>query len=113
MDDKEDYKATIKVGQNAKENDELFSTADQDDIWFHLDKGASSHVYLSFIPGKMGKSMEKKVLKGLLHECALLVKQHSKCNMKAKVNYIEKRHLSKEKWCKAGEVILKKSPESI
>lgn len=100
-----EWVASIKVGQSAKENDLLYKMAQSQDKWFHLDKGVSTHVYLS-VNGTLSVSDEKR----LLHTCAKLVKEHSKCNNKAKVIYLERKYLSKTEKSKSGEVQLKKTP---
>ena len=37
---------TYYIGRNTKENWDLFSQAEPCDLWFHLDEGPSSHVFL-------------------------------------------------------------------
>ncbi len=102
------WSAVIYVGTNAKENDDLFHTVKQTDLWFHLANLSSAHVYLS-INGIPSKSEFGK----LMYECGNIVKQHSKCNNNAKVCYIERKYLSKDKKTKTGQVILKKRPMHI
>jgi len=97
------YTATINIGQNAKENDALFSSSKSEDMWFHLDKNPSAHVYLH-IDGNVTKSDEKR----LWFECCNLVRLHSKCNMEAKVVMLERKYLSKSPDCSSGQVIMKK-----
>ena len=99
----ETWSATINLGRNANENDLLFRTAKQMDMWFHLYNLPSAHAYLS-INGNPSTSC----LKSLMQECANLVRQYSKCAGNTKVNYLQRRFLSKGS--KAGEVVLKKSP---
>lgn len=38
---------SIKVGQNAKENWEIFKEAENNDLWFHLDGESSASAILS------------------------------------------------------------------
>lgn len=95
------WKATIKVGQNAKENDVLFCSAKQNDIWFHLDKGPSCHVYLSIVYGMPPKHN----LVRLISECEDIVRANSKCAPNAKVIHAEKRNIRKV-YGKEGEVVV-------
>lgn len=101
--------AEIWVGQSDKENDNLFLLADQNDLWFHLDKMPSAHVWLHFLQSRT----DKVVLKSLINKCALLVKEHSKCPRgRTKVCYLNKKSLRKD-YSKVGSVILKKGPQII
>jgi len=112
--DKEPWCAVITVGRSAKENDTLFHKSSQNDIWFHAKDVPSAHVYLHW---KMedGYSQpsddDSSTRKLVYNQCANLVKEHSKkCPDSARINYIERRHIAKDKYCKPGEIILKKSP---
>jgi len=95
---------TIRIGQNARENDSLFYTAKAEDLWFHLNSGPSAHVYL--IIDNCSDKMERK---RLVHQSANMVRLHSKCAMNAKVVYLERRHLEKPKDSSAGQIYMKKS----
>jgi predicted ribosome quality control (RQC) complex YloA/Tae2 family protein len=99
--------ATIKVGKNALENDMLFNTSKPSDIWFHLKNGSSAHVYLS-----VSDELNKSDMKTIFVHCANLVKQHSKCNDKSKVIYLERQYLRK-KDCQVGQVLLVKKPREL
>ena len=109
QDETVEWSATIHVGRNCVENDLLFFQAHQNDVWFHLDKGSSAHVYLHIDKGTLNKG----ALSQLMHECADLVRQHSKCNSNAKVASLPKRYLRKTPDCKPGEVILVRSPDLL
>ena len=100
------WTATINVGTNAKENDALFAKAQQNDWWFHLDKGPSCHVYLH-TEGKL----ENKDEKMLFAKCKQLVKENSKCRTNAKVISTRKRNIRRN-YSQSGAVILKNTPDT-
>jgi len=96
--------ATIKIGQNAKENDILFKESKSEDLWFHLKSGPSSHVWL--ITDNPLKN------KKLVKECAMFVKEYSKCASRVKVIFSLKKYLQKDEE-KEGSVILKRTPNEL
>ena len=100
------WNAIIRVGANSKENDALFTLAQQNDLWFHLDKGPSCHVYLS-IEG----TPEKRDVNKLISQCENLVLQSSKCAPTATVIHTEKKNIKRDH-SKSGSIILKKTPKS-
>ena len=61
----------IKIGENANDNDKIISEANQNDIWFHLDKFPSCHVILSC--SKKYPPNEK-----MLYYCAKICKENTK-----------------------------------
>ncbi|KAE9396130.1 DUF814-domain-containing protein [Gymnopus androsaceus JB14] len=65
--------ATIYMGRDKVENEELIKYAWPQDIWFHVDKLSSAHVYL-----RMPESMSwEDIPEALLTDCAQLVKANS------------------------------------
>lgn len=64
---------TIYMGADKKENEELIKYGLPEDVWFHVDKVSSAHVYLRL---KRGESIDT-ISEGLLEDCAQLVKAHS------------------------------------
>ncbi|KAL5223073.1 hypothetical protein ABZP36_027786 [Zizania latifolia] len=64
---------TIFMGADKNENEELIKYGLPEDVWFHVDKVSSAHVYLRL---KKGGSIDS-ICDGLLEDCAQLVKAHS------------------------------------
>jgi hypothetical protein len=64
---------TIYMGRDKVENEELIKYAWPQDVWFHVDKLSSAHVYL-----RMPESMSWDAIpEALLTDCAQLVKANS------------------------------------
>ncbi|XP_047315390.1 coiled-coil domain-containing protein 25-like [Impatiens glandulifera] len=64
---------TIFMGIDKYENEELIRYGFIEDIWFHVDKMSSAHVYLRL---NKGQTMDD-ISEGLLEDCAQLVKANS------------------------------------
>ncbi|TVU35098.1 hypothetical protein EJB05_16967 [Eragrostis curvula] len=64
---------TIYMGADKNENEELIKYGLPEDVWFHVDKMSSAHVYLRL---KKGETIDT-ISEGLLEDCAQLVKAHS------------------------------------
>ncbi|KAK0201485.1 cytoplasmic protein [Desarmillaria ectypa] len=65
--------ATIYMGKDKVENEELIKYAWPQDVWFHVDKLSSAHVYL-----RMPESMQwESIPEVLLADCSQLVKANS------------------------------------
>ncbi|KAG0539409.1 hypothetical protein BDA96_03G320300 [Sorghum bicolor] len=64
---------TIYMGADKTENEELIKYGLPEDVWFHVDKVSSAHVYLRL---KKGETIDT-ISEGLLEDCAQLVKAHS------------------------------------
>ncbi|KAL6556607.1 Coiled-coil domain-containing protein 25 [Orobanche gracilis] len=64
---------TIYMGLDKHENEELIKYGFPEDIWFHVDKMSSAHVYLRLHKGQTIDDMSE----GLLEDCAQLVKANS------------------------------------
>lgn len=64
---------TIFMGLDKHENEELIKYGFQEDIWFHVDKMSSAHVYLRMNKGQTIDDISE----GLLEDCAQLVKANS------------------------------------
>ena len=104
---------TYYIGRNTKENWDLFSQAEPCDLWFHLDEGPSSHVFLP---------VRDEIKQEEINEAAKLCKKHSIKNekhkhenkdnkkyKKTKVIYCEVRFLQKGRV--VGEIIIDKGKE--
>ncbi|GMH11862.1 hypothetical protein Nepgr_013703 [Nepenthes gracilis] len=64
---------TIFMGLDKYENEELIKYGFPEDVWFHVDKMSSAHVYLRL---HKGQTMDD-ISEGLLEDCAQLVKANS------------------------------------
>uniref|UniRef100_A0ACD5U725 Uncharacterized protein n=3 Tax=Avena sativa TaxID=4498 RepID=A0ACD5U725_AVESA len=64
---------TIFMGLDKHENEDLIKYGFPEDIWFHVDKMSSAHVYLRL---NKGQTMDD-ISEGVLEDCAQLVKANS------------------------------------
>ncbi|CAI5442435.1 unnamed protein product [Caenorhabditis angaria] len=64
---------TIYMGVDKVENEELIRYGWPEDVWFHVDKLSSAHVYLRLTPGMTIDTIPEE----LLTDCCQLVKQNS------------------------------------
>ncbi|XP_043918616.1 coiled-coil domain-containing protein 25 isoform X2 [Protopterus annectens] len=64
---------TIYMGKDKYENEDLIKHGWPEDIWFHVDKLSSAHVYLRLQKGQTIEDIPKEVLT----DCAQLVKANS------------------------------------
>lgn len=63
---------TFHIGKSAVGNFEIIDNAKENDMWFHVDKEASSHV-IAVIP----EDFDKKNMKYVVKQGAILCRQHS------------------------------------
>lgn len=78
--------ATIYVGKDKFENEELLRYGLERDVWFHVDKLSSAHVYLRLPPNI--ESWET-IPEALVNDCSQLVKANSiEGNKKANITII-------------------------
>ena len=63
----------IYMGEDKHENEELLKWAFPEDVWFHVDKLSSAHVYLRLRPGESLDDISDAVLT----DCVQLVKANS------------------------------------
>ncbi|KAG6814791.1 hypothetical protein H0H93_012234, partial [Arthromyces matolae] len=68
-----DPPATIYMGRDKVENEELIKYAWPQDVWFHVDKLSSAHVYIRMPDGMTFETIPEV----LLTDCAQLVKANS------------------------------------
>lgn len=80
----------IKIGENAKDNDEIIKEAKETDIWFHISELPSCHVVIEC-------STEYPINKKMISHCANLVKQNGKYKNipKLKINYTEIKNVTR------------------
>lgn len=65
--------ASIYVGKDKFENEELIKYGLEMDVWFHVDNLSSAHVYLRLHDGEIWENIPQK----LLEDCAQLTKANS------------------------------------
>lgn len=96
----------IKIGQSQDENDQIISSANQTDLWFHLNNLPSCHVILNC-------NKNNPATKQMINYCAQLVKENTKFKnlQKVKVNYTEIKNIKKTET--KGKVIIKGKVMSI
>ena len=84
----------FRVGQNAKDNFDIIDQSGPDDIWFHISQQSSCHV-VATIPTE--KEYDKKQLKKIVIQGALLCKQNSRYKSLPNVDvmYTEIQHVKK------------------
>ena len=68
-----DPRYTIYMGRDKYENEELIRYGWPEDLWFHVDKLSSAHVYLRLPPGDDFSEVPDVIV----HECAQLTKLNS------------------------------------
>ena len=78
----------FRVGQNARENFDLIDDSGTDDIWFHITQASSCHV-VAKIP--QDKNYDKKTLKRISVQGAVICKQYSKYKSDGAVSVIYTR----------------------
>ncbi|KAL2919366.1 hypothetical protein HK105_201009 [Polyrhizophydium stewartii] len=100
--------ATIYMGKDKFENEELIKHGWEEDVWFHVDKLSSAHVYLRLQPGQSWDSIPEE----LLIDLAQLTKANSiegnkKDNMT--IIYTPWSNLKKSPGMETGQVSFHKS----
>ncbi|KAF8474979.1 hypothetical protein BDZ91DRAFT_712080 [Kalaharituber pfeilii] len=68
-----DPPAFIYVGKDKFENEELIKYGWEEDVWFHVDKLSSAHIYLRLQPGQSWEEIPAEVVQ----DCAQLTKANS------------------------------------
>jgi predicted ribosome quality control (RQC) complex YloA/Tae2 family protein len=96
----------VWVGENATDNFQIISDADQNDLWFHLDQFSSPHVILRN-PNNLKRN---KIPKQLINSAAELCKLHSRFKTVSKkigIIYTEVKNVKKTKV--VGQVVTRKT----
>lgn len=96
---------SVTIGQNAKENDALFTQTSVSDVLFHVKGLPGAHVWFHSKGGQSPHRSEVVM-------CAQLCKEYSKCNFRVTIDYLTKRYVGKD-YQNVGSVIFRKRPESI
>merc|ERR1719481_2177447 len=68
-----DPPTVLFMGRDKYENEDLIKWGWPEDVWFHVDKVSSAHVYLRLAPGQSLADLSKDVIT----DCAQLVKANS------------------------------------
>lgn len=68
-----DDRYTIYMGRDKYENEDLIKYGWPEDLWFHVDKMSSAHVYLRLPPGDGIDEIPKEIVE----ECSQLTKANS------------------------------------
>ena len=68
-----DPPAVIYMGRDKVENEDLIKYATPNDVWFHVDKLSSAHIYLRMNEGESWDAIAEE----LLIDCAQLTKANS------------------------------------
>lgn len=96
---------TAVLGRNSKENWQIFDEADEDDMWFHIEKLPSPHLIL--------KTNGEDLTNNIISNCALEVKKYSKYASFKKITIIYSPIKYLSKGSKEGEIICNKRCKSI
>lgn len=99
------YNYEIIIGQNARENWDIFTNADDFDLWFHLDDVPSCHI----IVREKLKSTEKIDLEKVVQEAKKYCLQYSKKGKKVMYTTISNLKKGKE----IGSVLIKDESKII
>ncbi|KAJ3425095.1 protein of unknown function duf814 [Anaeramoeba flamelloides] len=103
---------TIKIGENANENERLYQSSSQNDLWFHLQNVSSAHGIL-VISNK--SKVKLSTIKQDILEAAMLIKHFSKQknNHISKVIYCYNKNIKKTPNGQTGQVSLGKKPSVL
>ena len=84
----------FRVGQHAQDNFDLIDTSAPTDLWFHIRDSASCHVVAVVTEGA---SYNKKQLRHIATQGAVICKQHSKYKSESNVPvmYTQIQHVTK------------------
>ena len=96
----------IYIGRNNRQNDYIVSKlASEDDLWFHVQNCAGSHVLLK----------SQNVTEDLILQCVKLAKEYSRAkdSAKAGVIYTKRKYLRKPPGAALGYVTYKNEKEII
>jgi predicted ribosome quality control (RQC) complex YloA/Tae2 family protein len=85
----------FRVGQNAQDNFDLIDDSSPDNLWFHIHGHASCHVVAAIQKGTEGVQYDKKQLRHIATQGAVICKQHSKYKSESNVRvmYTQIQHV--------------------
>ena len=97
---------TIRIGENATDNDQIIKEAHENDVWFHLSSLPSCHVIISC-------SKKYPLTKQMVNYCASLVKEHGKYKniSKVTISYTEIKNVKRT--IIPGQVTIKNKVKSL
>jgi predicted ribosome quality control (RQC) complex YloA/Tae2 family protein len=90
------------IGGSAQENFDIIDSSQPDDIWFHIDNLPSEHI-VATLP--VDNNFDKKQLKKIITQGAVLCKQYSKYANQKNVSIIYTRVKDITKTAKIGCVL--------
>lgn len=93
------------IGENAKDNFSIIDAADNNDLWFHVDGQSSCHI----IARMPDEKIDKKQLRQIITQGALLCKQNSKYVSINNLPIIYTKVENLEKTDKIGAVLTKET----
>lgn len=105
-----DPRYTLYMGKDKEENEVLIQHGWDEDVWFHVDKLSSAHVYLRLPAGEALEDVADEIIQ----ECAQLTKQNSIEGCKASnvaVVYTMWANLKKDGSMAVGQVGFQKNKE--
>lgn len=73
----------FNIGQNAQDNFDIIDRSNSHDVWFHIHNFPSAHI-IAMIPDEI----DKKQMKYIIKQGAILSKQHSKIASQKKISII-------------------------
>ena len=101
-----DTEYTIRVGNNAKENWDLITDSEPDDMWFHLDEYPSAHVVMKQNNNIINEKYYPNQIIFIASTYCKTYSKHGKNLSRAKIVYTQIKNLKK---CKeVGSVIISK-----
>ena len=80
---------TYKKGRNAQDNFDLIDASKDNDIWFHIYGDSSAHVVASI--NDLTISLDKKQLRDIIKQGAVICKEQSSCKSDKNVNIVYTR----------------------
>jgi predicted ribosome quality control (RQC) complex YloA/Tae2 family protein len=100
------HEVTFRIGSNANENFALIDDSEPDDIWFHINNSPSCHVVATIPSHIVG---DKKLIKYIVKQGAVICKKHSKMASAKNVDIIYSKIKNVEKTETPGSVRLSES----
>jgi len=99
---KMDVNMEYVIGKDAQDNFDIIDDAEIYHWWFHIDGQSSGHVI-----AKTDEDINKKILRYVIKQGAVLCKQYSRCASMKNVKIVYARIRDVEKTDKIGMVIVK------
>jgi len=101
---------TLFMGLDKYENEDLIRWGWPEDVWFHVDKHSSAHIYLRLKPGESITDVPEAVLQDAAHLCKANSIQGNKLN-NIDVVYTKWSNLKKTNGMEPGQVAFHRDKE--